>query len=81
MLSRPAESSFHIQLGDVPTWLLAGLALGALIAANMLSARIINPLNQLVAAWRNLAVYRQSVGRLGEAFAIEEDRRTSALCR
>ncbi len=55
------------------------MTIGALIAANMLSARIINPLNQLVAAWRNLAVYRQSVGRLGEAFAIEEDRRTSEV--
>ncbi len=55
------------------------MTIGALIAANMLSARIINPLNQLVAAWRNLAVYRQSVGRLSEAFALDEDRRRSEV--
>ncbi len=55
------------------------MTIGALIAANMLSARIINPLNQLVAAWRNLAVYRQSVTRLSEAFALDEDRRTNEV--
>ncbi len=55
------------------------MTIGALIAANMLSARIINPLNQLVAAWRNLAIYRQSVGRLNEAFSLDEDRRHSEV--
>lgn len=35
VLSRPAESSFHVQLGDLATWLLAVLALGALIAAGL----------------------------------------------
>lgn len=33
VLSRPARTSFHIQFGDLPTWLLAVFALGALIAA------------------------------------------------
>lgn len=33
VLSMPAKSSFRVQFGDLPTWLLAVLALGALVAA------------------------------------------------
>lgn len=55
------------------------MTIGALIAANMLSSRIISPLNQLVGAWRNFATYRQSVTRLGEIFGAEEERRESEI--
>ena len=33
VISRPAETRFHVALGDLPTWLLAMLAFGALLAA------------------------------------------------
>lgn len=49
------------------------MTIGALIAANMLSTRIISPLNQLVGAWRGLAAYRQATGRLAALFAEAED--------
>jgi hypothetical protein len=35
MLLRPEPASFHVQLGDLPTWLLAVFALGALVAAGL----------------------------------------------
>ena len=55
------------------------MTIGALVAANMLATRIIGPFNQLVAAWRGIAAFRQSVARLGEVFASAEDRRSSAV--
>ena len=55
------------------------MSIGALIAANMLSARVINPMNQLVAAWRNLALYRAAALRLATVFAAEDDRRESEV--
>ncbi len=55
------------------------MTIGALIAANMLSSRIISPLNQLVGAWRNFSNYRQSVSRLGEIFGAEEERSESEI--
>jgi ABC-type bacteriocin/lantibiotic exporter with double-glycine peptidase domain len=55
------------------------MSIGALIAANMLSARVIGPLNQLVAAWRNLALYRAAALRLASVFAAAEDRRESEV--
>ena len=49
------------------------LTIGSLIAANMLSGRILGPFNMLVSAWRGGAVFKQSVARLGTLFAERED--------
>jgi len=57
------------------------LTVGALIAANMLSTRVIGPLNQLVGAWRSLAGYRQSAERLDDLFAEAEERREGTVAR
>ncbi|MGH6719922.1 MAG: peptidase domain-containing ABC transporter, partial [Alphaproteobacteria bacterium] len=50
------------------------LTVGSLIAANMLSNRVLQPLNQLVGTWRNVAQYRQARNRLGTVLALSEDR-------
>ena len=55
------------------------LTIGALIAANMLSGRLIGPLNQLVGSWRSYTTFRQSVYRLGAVFNISSDREASAI--
>ena len=49
------------------------LSIGALIAANILVGRIAGPFNQLVGSWRNYALYRQAVQRLGEIFSLAEE--------
>ncbi len=54
------------------------LSVGALIAANMLSGRLIAPLNQLVANWRAYAQFRAAARRLGEVFAIAGERAEGA---
>ena len=41
------------------------LTMGALIATNMLSGRLLGPLNQLVGQWRAYNGFKQSVDRLG----------------
>lgn len=55
------------------------LTIGSLIAANMLSNRVLQPLNQLVNTWRQVAQYRQAKQRLGTVFALPEDDRASPL--
>ncbi|WP_019643622.1 peptidase domain-containing ABC transporter [Novispirillum itersonii] len=55
------------------------MSMGALVAANMLSGRMIGPFNQLVGAWRTLQGFRQSARRLGDLFSQPEDRQTSSL--
>ncbi|MFZ1413606.1 MAG: ATP-binding cassette domain-containing protein [Defluviicoccus sp.] len=55
------------------------LTIGALIAANMLSGRLIGPLNQLVTNWRTYAAFAQSARRLGHAFALCGERTESVL--
>ena len=55
------------------------LTIGALIATNMLSGRLLGPLNQLVGQWRTYAGFRQATARLGETFAIPSDRQTSEV--
>lgn len=59
------------------------LTMGALIAANMLSGRLLGPLNQLVGTWRVYSSFNQAAARLGEVFAAESDRteRTIAMER
>ena len=49
------------------------LTMGGLIAANMLSSRLLGPLNQLVGAWRTYSIFQQSVERLGLLFAEAEE--------
>lgn len=46
------------------------MTIGALIAANMLSMRVVQPLSQLVAAWNALAQFRDILKRLNEIFAL-----------
>lgn len=55
------------------------LTIGGLIAANMLSGRLLGPLNQLVGAWRSFVSFGQSADRLGELFAESDELETSAI--
>lgn len=55
------------------------MTIGALIAANMLSGRIIAPLNQLVGAWRSFGTFRAATKRLDEVFRIQQDRKISEI--
>lgn len=55
------------------------MTIGALIAANMLSGRMMGPMNQVVGAWRSYGGFRQSVQRLGRLFAENEERMTPAI--
>jgi ATP-binding cassette subfamily C protein LapB len=55
------------------------LTMGSLIATNMLSGRLIGPLNQLVGQWRSFNGFKQSVERLGEVFEIEGEREESEV--
>lgn len=50
------------------------MTMGALIAANMLSGRLLGPLNQLVGTWRVYSSFNQAVSRLGDVFSSESDR-------
>jgi ATP-binding cassette subfamily C protein LapB len=55
------------------------MTIGGLVAANMLSGRLLSPLNQLVGAWRTYSGFRQSVNRLSALFDESEDVTISAL--
>ncbi len=55
------------------------LTMGALIATNMLSGRLLGPLNQLVGQWRAYNGFKQSVDRLGEVFSSTSDRAESEV--
>jgi len=55
------------------------LTMGALIATNMLSGRLIGPLNQLVGQWRTYNGFRQAVDRLGEVFNTPSERMVSEI--
>lgn len=48
------------------------MTIGALVATNMLSGRLIGPLAQLVGAWRGLVACRMAVERLASVFAMDE---------
>lgn len=45
------------------------LTMGGLIAANMLSSRLLSPMNQLVGTWRMYAAFKQSAQRLVHLFS------------
>jgi len=55
------------------------LTMGALIATNMLSGRLLGPLNQLVGQWRTFNGFKQAVDRLGEVFSIEGELEESEI--
>ncbi|MSP68153.1 MAG: peptidase domain-containing ABC transporter [Alphaproteobacteria bacterium] len=55
------------------------LTIGALIATNMLSNRVIGPLNQLVNNWRTYTGFRQAAVRLGQLFAHPGERGDSPV--
>jgi ATP-binding cassette subfamily C protein LapB len=57
------------------------LTMGALIAANMLTNKIIGPMNQLVGTWRQLVGFRQSAARLGDLFDIPDEAGAGAMDR
>ncbi len=50
------------------------LTMAALIATNMLSGRLLGPLNQLVGTWRGYSFLGQAINRLGEVFSSDSDR-------
>ncbi len=55
------------------------ITMGALIATNMLTGRLIGPLNQLVGQWRSFNRFWQSVDRLGSVFDMESERTVSEV--
>lgn len=55
------------------------LTIGALIATNMLSGRLIGPLNQLVSQWRTYSGFKQAVERLTELFDEPSERMESEI--
>lgn len=55
------------------------MTIGSLIAANMLSGRLLGLLNQLVGNWRIYASFTQSVSRLAELSAMASERQAGAL--
>ncbi|MBL8708253.1 MAG: ATP-binding cassette domain-containing protein [Rhodospirillaceae bacterium] len=55
------------------------MTIGTLVAANLLSSRLIAPLSQLITSWRSLAALRESAGRLNAILAEPDDRRLDAI--
>jgi len=55
------------------------LTIGALIATNMLSGRIMGPLNQLVGTWRLYSGFTQATDRLGTVFHDSSERERSEI--
>ena len=55
------------------------LTIGALIATNMLSGRIMGPLNQLVGTWRLYSGFMQATDRLGTVFLKSTEREVSEV--
>jgi len=55
------------------------LTIGALIATNMLSGRMIGPVNQLVNQWRTYSGFKQAIERLTELFSEPSERMESKV--
>ncbi len=55
------------------------MTIGALIATNMLSGRLLGPLNQLVGQWRVFTGFMQATERLGAVFTAPSERQESAV--
>lgn len=87
-IARSRESDHYRELGHSMTMintvvvtsvgaliiLNQNLTLGGLIAANILSGRMLAPLVQLVSYWRLFGQFRSAKRRLDELFAAETDR-------
>jgi len=92
-VSRGSKSDFYSNFGGSLTMMTTifmttagsvaiiegSLTMGSLIATNMLSGRLIGPLNQLVGQWRSYNSFAQSVERLGEVFELEGERDESEV--
>ena len=57
------------------------LTIGGLIAANMLAARVVQPLVQLIGLWRTASRLREATARLNDLLAEPTDQEDSALAR
>ena len=57
------------------------LTIGGLIAANMLAARVVQPLVQLIGIWRTASRLHEAATRLNDLVAEPTDREDSALAR
>lgn len=57
------------------------LTIGALIATTMLTGRILAPLNQLLATWKQFALARDAANRLEKLFAEDGERDQPAIQR
>ena len=57
------------------------LTIGGLIAANMLAARVVQPLVQLIGLWRTASRLREATVRLNDLLAEPTDQEDSALAR
>ncbi len=55
------------------------LTIGALIATNILSGRLLGPLTQLVGTWRTYAGFCEAAERLGKMFAAPSERTESKI--
>ena len=55
------------------------MTMGSLIATNMLSGRLLGPLNQLVGQWRTFNTFKQAVERLGQVFLSPSERQVSEI--
>ncbi len=55
------------------------MTIGSLIAANMLSARLVGPMSQLVSQWRMFMQFREATKRLDEVFAMTSDREDEGI--
>lgn len=55
------------------------MTMGSLIAANMLSGRLLGPLNQLVNQWRTFNSFKQAADRLGQTFETTSERAESEI--
>lgn len=85
------SSNLGMSLGLIATVAMTGvgalaiiegtLTIGALIAANMLTNRVVGPLNQTVGAWRQVVRFRQSLARLAELFAQADEARAPTIAR
>ena len=92
-LSRGTKTDFYTNLGQsltmtttvimttIGAWYIIQqeLTMGALIATNMLSGRLLGPLNQLVGQWRNYNGFKEAVDRLGEVFSQPSERMHSEV--
>ncbi len=55
------------------------LTIGALIATNILASRLLGPLTQLVTQWRTYAACADATRRLGEVFAMPDERPSAEI--